>query len=90
MLTPRCLTLLQARRHASVGSLMLQRSGNQVEQAPPLRLAQGSVQGISVVTLEDSSPVSSVGVFVKAGSRFETPDAPGSAHFLKSTLLRVS
>ncbi|KAL2101043.1 hypothetical protein ACEWY4_002804 [Coilia grayii] len=39
--------------------------------------------GMLVATLENYSPTSKIGVFVKAGSRYETPDNLGLTHVLR-------
>jgi predicted Zn-dependent peptidase len=39
--------------------------------------------GIRVCTESWNSPLSTVGVFIKAGSRNETPETSGAAHFLE-------
>nr|XP_020475521.1 cytochrome b-c1 complex subunit 2, mitochondrial-like [Monopterus albus] len=39
--------------------------------------------GLVIASLENYSPLSSVGVFVKAGSRYETPDNQGVSHVLR-------
>uniref|UniRef100_A0A8C6TQ50 Ubiquinol-cytochrome c reductase core protein 2a n=1 Tax=Neogobius melanostomus TaxID=47308 RepID=A0A8C6TQ50_9GOBI len=39
--------------------------------------------GLVIASLENYSPISSVGLFVKAGSRHETVDSPGVAHVLR-------
>lgn len=36
-----------------------------------------------IASLENYSPVSKIGVFVKAGSRYETPDNVGLTHVLR-------
>lgn len=39
--------------------------------------------GLVIASLENYSPLSSVGVFVKAGSRYETEENQGVAHVLR-------
>lgn len=39
--------------------------------------------GLVIASLENYSPVSSVGVFVKAGSRYETVENQGVSHVLR-------
>lgn len=41
--------------------------------------------GLRVASTESNSPTSSVGVFIDAGSRFETRDSSGISHFLEFT-----
>ena len=44
--------------------------------------------GIRVCTEKMESPISAVGVFVDAGSRYETLDTSGTAHFLEHLLFK--
>jgi processing peptidase subunit alpha len=39
--------------------------------------------GLKVVSTESTSPISSVGVFIDAGSRYETDDNSGISHFME-------
>lgn len=39
--------------------------------------------GLVIASLENCSPLSSVGVFVKAGSRYETVENQGVSHVLR-------
>lgn len=39
--------------------------------------------GLVIASLENYSPVSNIGVFVKAGSRYETVENQGVAHVLR-------
>ncbi|RIA99138.1 Metalloenzyme, LuxS/M16 peptidase-like protein [Glomus cerebriforme] len=47
-----------------------------------------SKAGVTVVSIEDNAPASSVAVVVKAGSRAESTDNVGVAHFLKNFAFR--
>lgn len=53
------------------------------------RLYMWSVQvtkllnGLVIASLENYSPASKIGVFVKAGCRYETPDNLGVTHLLR-------
>ncbi|CAG8736861.1 26574_t:CDS:2, partial [Dentiscutata erythropus] len=51
--------------------------------ASPVTITK-SKTGITVVSVEDSAPASSVSLVVKAGSREEGTDSVGAAHFLKN------
>ena len=64
--------------------------GRQPATAAPVKYAVAEVSGVSVISCEDGLPASSVGIIVQSGPRFETSTAAGVAHFLKSTLIRVS
>ncbi|KAJ3160179.1 ubiquinol-cytochrome c reductase core subunit 1 [Geranomyces michiganensis] len=44
--------------------------------------------GITIASLDNLGPVSTVALVVNAGSRFDTVDAPGVAHFFKNTVIR--
>jgi predicted Zn-dependent peptidase len=46
--------------------------------------------GIRVCTESWNSPVCSIGVFVDAGSRNESPETIGSSHFLEHILFKGS
>jgi len=61
--------------------------------AKPAELgASGQVQvtkssdGLTVVTCNNGSPMTTIGVLVKAGSRYETYDTLGSAHAFKNSI----
>ena len=45
--------------------------------------------GLTVASLETFSPVSEVGVIVRAGSRFETPKKEGITHLLRTCAYQV-
>jgi hypothetical protein len=78
------------RSFATLSSLNYTRSAKQVPAAPPLVKQISRLPcGLSIATLENAGPVSCVQVILKAGSRHELSSAPGTAHFLKSTLIRV-
>ncbi|KAJ3150828.1 hypothetical protein HDU89_002825 [Geranomyces variabilis] len=44
--------------------------------------------GITIASLDNLGPVSTVALVVNAGSRNDTADAPGVAHFFKNTVIR--
>ena len=46
--------------------------------------------GLVIASLENYSPVSNVGVFVKAGSRYETVESQGVSHVLRLAANLVS
>lgn len=39
--------------------------------------------GLVIASLENYSPASKIGVFIKAGCRYETPDNHGVTHLLR-------
>jgi hypothetical protein len=45
--------------------------------------------GIRVCSEKWDAPIASVGVFIKAGSRNETPETSGTAHFLEHLHFKV-
>lgn len=47
-----------------------------------------SAHGITFVTIDEPKPVTSMSLFVKAGSRYEDATSAGSAHFLKRLAFR--
>lgn len=75
----------------SYSALMYKRKGDQPELAPK---AQKNVtktsSGVTIATADNLGPVSTVALVLNAGSRYESPDTPGVAHFWKNTLVRVS
>ncbi|CAG8622022.1 8614_t:CDS:2 [Funneliformis mosseae] len=62
-------------------SSLLRRNYASVVASP---IVTKSKTGVSVVSVEDNAPASSVSLFVKAGSRAESTDNVGVAHFLKN------
>ncbi|CAG8804129.1 44370_t:CDS:2, partial [Gigaspora margarita] len=67
-----------------VGSLKLSFSRAYASVAASPVTVTKSKTGITVVSVEDSAPASSVSLVVKAGSREEGTDNVGVAHFLKN------
>ncbi|KAJ3417276.1 hypothetical protein HDV05_005732 [Chytridiales sp. JEL 0842] len=73
----------------ATSSIEYNRKGDQVPVAPTaIKAVSKSTSGITVATHDSRGPVSSLAVVIAAGSRNESVDAPGVAHFLKSTLVR--
>ncbi|TPX70899.1 hypothetical protein SpCBS45565_g01493 [Spizellomyces sp. 'palustris'] len=65
------------------------RKGDQPLQAPKVNATVSkSESGITIASVDHLGPVSTLALVVNAGSRFESPDAPGVAHFWKNTLVR--
>ncbi len=75
-------------RSLATSSLGVSRQGPQVPLARPITATVSSVSGLRVATMETYGPTSALSLVISAGSRFESPSAPGAAHLLKSTLLR--
>ncbi|PKC12796.1 LuxS/MPP-like metallohydrolase [Rhizophagus irregularis] len=61
---------------------------NYASVAPSPVVVTKSKAGVTVVSIEDNAPASSVAVVVKAGSRVESIDNVGVAHFLKNFAFR--
>uniref|UniRef100_A0A669F5S5 Ubiquinol-cytochrome c reductase core protein 2a n=1 Tax=Oreochromis niloticus TaxID=8128 RepID=A0A669F5S5_ORENI len=81
---------LQKRCYAAArrsGSLAEPLSGLKPSKGAPLPPQDAQVSklpnGLVIASLENYSPVSSVGVFVKAGSRYETVENQGVSHVLR-------
>lgn len=63
---------------------------DQVGEAPVIvKTTSKASNGITLATVDTAAPQSGVAVVLKAGSRFESLDAPGVAHLLKTSTLRV-
>uniref|UniRef100_A0A3Q4GFZ1 Ubiquinol-cytochrome c reductase core protein 2a n=1 Tax=Neolamprologus brichardi TaxID=32507 RepID=A0A3Q4GFZ1_NEOBR len=84
------VTFLQKRCYAATrrsGSLAEPLSGLKPSKGAPLPPQDAQVSklpnGLVIASLENYSPVSSVGVFVKAGSRYETVENQGVSHVLR-------
>ena len=45
-----------------------------------------SADGLTVVSCNNGSPLTNIGVLVKAGSRYETYDSLGASHALKNAV----
>jgi predicted Zn-dependent peptidase len=46
--------------------------------------------GMTVLSLNNGSPLATVGLWVKTGSRYEQPDQAGAAHFLEHMFFKVT
>lgn len=79
----RCYAAARRRSEALTEPL----AGLKKSSAPPLSPQNVQVSklpnGLVIASLENHSPVSSVGVFVKAGSRYETVENQGVTHVLR-------
>lgn len=73
-----------ARRSASLTEPLVQRKPAAAAPLPPQSVQVSKLSnGLVIATLENYSPLSSIGLFVKAGSRHEAVDSPGVAHVLR-------
>ncbi|KAI8922426.1 Metalloenzyme, LuxS/M16 peptidase-like protein [Powellomyces hirtus] len=65
------------------------RRGDQPEVAPKAnKTVTKTSAGVTIASIDNLGPVSTVALVVNAGSRTDTADAPGVAHFFKNTLIR--
>ncbi|KAK7940352.1 hypothetical protein WMY93_003678 [Mugilogobius chulae] len=72
-----------ARRSGSLTEPLLRKTSAATPLAPENVQVSKLPNGLVIASLENYSPMSSVGLFVKAGSRHETVDSPGVAHVLR-------
>jgi hypothetical protein len=88
MLTPcsRRAPALMALHHRAMATAVNAPATNTIVLANTLSKTS---QGIAVASVEDGSPVSTVAIVFKAGSRFDPATAPGTAHLWQSSLIRV-
>lgn len=86
----RSLVLLSHRWQSSAATPLTEPLDNIPPSEPYRRPSPESVKvtklnnGLTVASLETFSPVSEVGVIVRAGSRFETPKKEGITHLLRT------
>ncbi|KAJ3100580.1 hypothetical protein HDU96_010286 [Phlyctochytrium bullatum] len=65
------------------------RKGEQPAAAPAAVKSVGKTAGgVTVATLDGRGPVSTLALVIGLGSRHESLDAPGAAHFLKTSIFR--
>ncbi|KAJ3020385.1 ubiquinol-cytochrome c reductase core subunit 1 [Thoreauomyces humboldtii] len=75
---------------AENGSLKYIRRGDQPEVAPlSKKQVTKTSSGVTVASVDNHGPVSTVAIVINAGSRSDSADAPGVAHFYKNTLIRT-
>lgn len=73
-----------ARRSEPLTEPLAQRKKAAAISLPPQKVQISKLpNGLVIASLENYSPMSTVGLFVKAGSRHETVDSPGLAHVLR-------
>ena len=78
------------RGFAQVSAVSYTRKGEQPAFAPAAIKAISKTQaGVTVATQDKQGPASSVAVFIKAGSRFDSSLKPGVAHLAKRSVFRV-
>ncbi|KAI8825682.1 Metalloenzyme, LuxS/M16 peptidase-like protein [Fimicolochytrium jonesii] len=86
---PRVQTRTYAVLSEDHSAVTYNRKGDQVAAAPSIvKTVTQTASGIRIATVDHLGPVSTVALVVKAGSRNESPDAPGVAHFFKNSLVR--
>ena len=75
---------------SSPNPVIYSRNGFQPVVAPAVvKTLSKAESGVNVATYDHFGPASTLAIVVNAGSRFDTADAPGTAHMLKACLLRV-
>jgi predicted Zn-dependent peptidase len=78
-----------ARRFQS--TVTYNRKGDQPDVAPAVvKQVSKTAQGVTVITADNYSPVSTVAVYLSQGVRADTPVYQGVAHVFKRSLIRVS
>ncbi|KAJ2997320.1 ubiquinol-cytochrome c reductase core subunit 1 [Globomyces sp. JEL0801] len=75
-------------RHFATDAVAYNRNGEQITVGPKAIKQLSKVGGISIASYDTAGPASSVAVVLKAGSRFDSLDAPGLAHLTKTSLIR--
>jgi predicted Zn-dependent peptidase len=71
-------------------AISYKRAAEQPELAPVFRKTVSKASnGIKLATHDNFGPASSVAVYINAGSRYDNPAAPGVAHLLQRSLVRV-
>uniref|UniRef100_A0A8C7YPT8 Ubiquinol-cytochrome c reductase core protein 2b n=1 Tax=Oryzias sinensis TaxID=183150 RepID=A0A8C7YPT8_9TELE len=75
----RGITQLSRRLYAAQAARKVEVTGFQPQDVQVTRLPSGLV----IASLENYSPASKIGVFVKAGCRYETPENVGVTHLLR-------
>uniref|UniRef100_A0A8C7YTX0 Ubiquinol-cytochrome c reductase core protein 2b n=1 Tax=Oryzias sinensis TaxID=183150 RepID=A0A8C7YTX0_9TELE len=74
-----CSLCFQRRLYAAQAARKVEVTGFQPQDVQVTRLPSGLV----IASLENYSPASKIGVFVKAGCRYETPENVGVTHLLR-------
>ncbi|XP_047233749.1 cytochrome b-c1 complex subunit 2, mitochondrial isoform X2 [Girardinichthys multiradiatus] len=75
----RGISQLSTRLYAAQAARKVEATGFQPQDVQVSRLPSGLV----IASLENYSPASKIGVFIKAGCRYETPDNHGVTHLLR-------
>ena len=71
-------------------TIQYSRQGEQVAVAPkPIKQISRLSNGVTLVTIDDHHPQSSVAVYLNCGSRHDPATAPGAAHVFKRSLVRT-
>ena len=87
------LKLIQTRGfaiHKPQSATTYLREGSQPLVAPTaIRTVSKAASGVTLATHDHLGPTSSLAIYIKAGSRFEHSSAPGVAHLLHRSVIRV-
>ncbi len=77
-------------RKCHLSSISYARKGEQVPSAPiPVKNISKLQSGLSIATLDQMGPLSSLALVINAGSRHETKNELGVAHFWKNAFIRT-
>lgn len=75
---------------AASSTVSYNRKGDQPSVAPAsVKTVSKTKSGFNVATIDSHGPTSSVAIYIKAGSRFDSAEKPGVAHLLKRSIIRV-
>lgn len=76
-------------RIRKLSSVQYSRKSEQVLVAPkPLKQISRLQNGVTLVTIDDHLPQSSVAVYLNSGTRHESPEKPGAGLVFKKSLVR--
>ncbi|XP_029014952.1 cytochrome b-c1 complex subunit 2, mitochondrial [Betta splendens] len=80
----RCYAAAAARRSEALSEPLTARTPSPAAALPPQNVQVSKLpNGLVIASLENYSPLSSVGLFVKAGSRYESLENQGVSHVLR-------
>jgi ubiquinol-cytochrome c reductase core subunit 2 len=75
---------------AATSTVSYNRKGDQPSVAPPsTKTISKTKSGLNVATIDNQGPTSSLAIYIKAGSRFDSAEKPGVAHLLQRSIIRV-
>lgn len=75
---------------AKESALTYSREGDQPLVAPAaVKLVSKASNGVSIATYDHGGPTSALAIYINAGSKFDSVDAPGVAQLTQRSLVRV-